>query len=102
MLSILFNVLNKPRYFLLPTYNLKSINQIQPQHLAGIKYIVFDKDDTLTLLKSNNIIAELRKKFFELTRDYKCVIASNGKKNPDELEGVRILKTINKKPYNFQ
>jgi hypothetical protein len=55
MLGILFNVVNKPRYYLLPSYSLSSINDIKSKHLEGIKYIVFDKDDTLTFLKSNII-----------------------------------------------
>ena len=55
MLNILFNVVNKPKYYLLPTYNLGSINDINNNHLEGIKYIIFDKDDTLTFLKSNQI-----------------------------------------------
>lgn len=103
MFNIFFNVINKPKYYLLPTYNLKSINEIDFNiHLAGIKYIVFDKDDTLTLLKSNNVIPGLRGKFLKLTEKYNCVIVSNGKENPDKLEGVNILKTNKKKPYNFQ
>lgn len=91
MITILFNAINKPNYFLLPTYNLKSINEIQSKHLEGVKYIIFDKDDTLTLLGSDVVIPTLRNKFFNLADKYKCMIVSNGKKNPKHLEGVKIL-----------
>ena len=82
MLSILFNIINKPRYYRLPTYNLNSINDIKPEHLVNIKYVIFDKDDTLTFLKSNVVRPELLKSFLKLRDEYKCVIVSNGKENP--------------------
>jgi predicted HAD superfamily phosphohydrolase YqeG len=88
MLNILFNIVNKPKYYLLPTYNLASINEINQHHLEGIKYIIFDKDDTLTFLKSNQVRPELYKKYRELSDNYKCIVVSNGKNNPDTLESL--------------
>ena len=102
MLGILRNIVSNPRKYLTPTYYVSSVADIELHlHLRGIEYVVFDKDDTLTLLKSDKVLPRFLEKLAHISSRYPCVIVSNGKNNPEEIEGIKILKTKSKKPYNF-
>lgn len=83
MFGIFRNVISNPRKYLIPTYRLPSILEIEDAHLENIKYIIFDKDDTLTLLKSNEVLPRFQHKLSLLSSSKNCLIVSNGKNNPE-------------------
>ena len=94
------------RSIFMPNNSYKDINDIDILLLKkkGIKGIIFDIDQTLFYYRTSEMPKHIRKKFFELQKNFKCCALSNyhkGREREKEIENkykITVIRSKIKKP----